>query len=1083
MKYYIFTIDGKELLEQYIYKKAVYSCNGSEIAIKLCGDLIKSTKLYNSNALFAQIKKHLISVEGDLQDSKELFTELLLYVDFSDAFPLKDKSDFFEILENGILFDCLRTDENGVAVNKRVRYVPFEKSQSQAKKCVISFVREDLFAPVRRRLNLDIDFEKDAVSKKLAYLSKLYAYRGLYLSESKEIFNSAWEEARSFFDENNVVVLKEIVIENHDEHNKVQVYTSEPTGETSENGEVMLKPEVSKEFVDITCFDGEGLISPRLAEKINEKIGGEKPSYSFQVRMPFFKGMLHTVDFHSFLKDAGVEGKAVVKDVFGRERDLFKANIIVTPSMFKLCSLSFHKLLGDTDPMKYYFEKVREYEHGFYLVKTENSFHNTGYTHLTTQFLSTLDLTAEDFDEIVREHIQRADAFKPENLDEPEKIREILGDSQTESWMKLLLADSRFIYDTHIRKLLANHRISKYNNIALGRFEVRGENRFLSGDLFYFLIRLIKEVIAYRKKCGEDITALSQKERELSLQRIKRRRVYMPGFNKANRVALLRSPHLSRNEDVGAYLASAGEYYQKYLSHLTGVVFVGDRSYIPQALGGADFDGDHVNVIYDKRIADACFRGGYAEGERKSKPFILINPLSAANGENCVTAYNYVSPLVIYNTFSSRIGEISNTALKLAAVEYDRNIESPFDCGSAFCTILTGNEIDAAKKGVRPYIDVVDLRANKNKEVIYITEEVTKYINIKGFLESRGGIIPDVKRNGEKIEITDKDFGNAVFEANRDKSIVTQLLYRWADAFIDFSYSEFKPLAEEKATVLNGIFNIDNKSQDIIGGTLWAYKKIRKNFIFNQKRRSYLTVTSDSNQAKIKVLMKGQYDDIYSADGCEKSYSEQCELLQKQIVDVVNDGYELSDLVNLKKVIFSESKEVFDAESFWPYSYKKATEQFDAIPLFKSLSELKFFGIVKNFNYEGYKIFNYILDNAIKSIELSRSALSDRYRREEDEAEQEAIKNPVDVTYMLELKEIADDCFKKRTPVTLLEKRMADKAKKELCKAMELKTEENYASEIIRSIYPVKAVLNETFWKVFSVNEVLRALGDDEYVK
>ena len=1083
MKYFIFTIDGKELLEQYSYKKAVYSCNGSEIAIKLCDDLIKSTQLYNSNALFSQIKKHLNSVEGDLQDSKELFTELLLYVDFFDAFPLKDKSDFFEILENGILFDCQSTDENGVITNKQVRYVPFEKSQSQAKKCVISFVREDFFAPVRRRLDLDIDFEKNAVSKKLAYLSKLYAYRGLYLSESKEIFNSAEEAARSFFDENNVIVLKEIVIENHDEHNKVQVYTSEPTGETSEKGEVILRPKVSKEFVDVTCFDGEGLISPGFAEMINKKIGGEKPSYSFQVRMPFFKGMLHTVDFHSFLKDAGIEGKAVVKDVFGRERDLFKANIIVTPSMLKLCSLSFQKLLGDTDPMKYYFEKVREYEHGFYLVKTENNFHNTGYTHLTTQFLSTLDLTVEDFDEIVREHIQRADAFKPENLNEPEKIREILGDSQLEGWMKLLLADSRFIYDTHIRKLLANHRISKYNNIALGRFEVKGENRFLSGDLFYFLIRLIKEVIAYKKICGEDITALAQKERELSLQRIKRRRVYMPGFNKANRVALLRSPHLSRNEDVGAYLASAGEHYQKYLSHLTGVVFVGDRSYIPQALGGADFDGDHVNVIYDKRIADACFRGGYVEGERKSKPFILINPLTAESNENLIVAYNYVSPIVIYNTFSSRIGEISNTAMKLAAVEYDRSIEYPFDCGSAFCTILTGNEIDAAKKGVRPYIDVVDLRTNKNKDVRYITEQVSKFIDIKGFLESRGGIIPNVKRNGEKIEIKDKDFGEAVFEANRDKSLVTQLLYRWADAFIDFSYSEFKPLAEEKATMLKGIFNTANKSPDIIEGTLSAYKKIRKDFVFNQRRRKYLTVSSDNNQAKIKVLMKGQYDDIYSAGGCEKSYSEQCELLQKQIVDVVNERYELSDLENLKKVIFSESKEVFDAESFWPYSYKKATETFDAIPLFKTLSELKFFAIVKNFNYEGYKILNYILDNAIKSIKLSEAAISEGYHRDEDEAEQEVVKNPADSTYVLELEKIADDCFKKRVPVTLLEKMLADKSKNELCKAMDLNVSENYASTIIRNIYPVKAVLNETFWKVFSVNEVLCALGGDEYVK
>lgn len=56
-----------------------------------------------------------------------------------------------------------------------------------------------------------------------------------------------------------------------------------------------------KEDIEITCFDGEGLISKEYARVVDEKLCGKKVHTSFQIRMPYVKGMLHEVDFKDFL--------------------------------------------------------------------------------------------------------------------------------------------------------------------------------------------------------------------------------------------------------------------------------------------------------------------------------------------------------------------------------------------------------------------------------------------------------------------------------------------------------------------------------------------------------------------------------------------------------------------------------------------------------------------------------------------------------------------------------------------------------------------------------------------------------------
>ena len=96
--------------------------------------------------------------------------------------------------------------------------------------------------------------------------------------------------------------------------------------------------------------------------------------------------------------------------------------------------------------------------------------------------------------------------------------------------------------------------------------------------------------------------------------------------------AFFRSPHLSRNEQVIMkrfemttedlyadwvnYNSFKGhiELYDKYFKKLTGIVMVPRGSSAPLCLGGADFDGDLVNVVANQDVVEAVASGAYEAG-------------------------------------------------------------------------------------------------------------------------------------------------------------------------------------------------------------------------------------------------------------------------------------------------------------------------------------------------------------------------------------------------------------------------------------------------------------------------------------
>ena len=867
------TLDGEALLTGIsLYKEQLI----------LDADLVSNISESSESALLYQIAQ-AVKEKKIQQPLRELF----FFVNFGELFRRKggkDEERFNSLLENGFTATWYGSEH-------AEHYVPFEKSQSQAKNCVISFIHKDLFEAVRRRLDLDICFgDMDMPgglyaeeARHLPSLSKLYAYRGLYLSEAIRLDGP---EIEALLNEDSIIVLHESSISFPDQRGKekqkqeilqarqMQVYSKKTNDAPAQDTQVDLDQmediigsadggDIEETDIKIdSLFDGAGMISPRGAWILNEAMGktnGEPMpeqinggilrdqglAVSFQFRMPFCKGMLHTVDFHRFfkeeiikkqLKESGYDGdleekskqlfaQLEVTDVFGKQRKLADAQIILNTSLFKLFKLLKKRSRGP-ELITHYFNKVKEYGHSIYIAKTDLQQRYTGYVNLTYQILSTLLLSTEAFDDLVRHHLERARKYDLNEI--------ILGgwkplseDEETESkdrLEKFLRANRLLALDNYVSDLIASSRRQKIDTISQGKVSVEGDMRFLCRDLMHWLCLIAAD-------CGFD-KKIAKKDS------ICRGEIYLPGVQKEKfslqvqkQCAVFRSPHLSPNENVLSVVAREDSLHRRYLGHLWRVAFLGAYSHMHSALGGADFDGDMVVVAFQPSVVEACERKCYREDGQKSLE--LINIPAIDRETSAQQAFNYIDTQTVNNTFSNNIGKISNATMKICAAESVLEamglaaVVEKLPYTSKYCTILNGVEIDAAKSGVRPdlkgvmgfvrnpenavkdgvFETISDLAVAKEiapeaaQKVKEAMDWVTGFLHIKEILEKES--LADIKvtlkeeKSGKQTyEVTKRTSATvkvATIDAGQDKPLVYRLLHHWAQARIEEAQLTAKP--------------------------------------------------------------------------------------------------------------------------------------------------------------------------------------------------------------------------------------------------------------------------------------------------
>ena len=362
------------------------------------------------------------------------------------------------------------------------RYVAFERSASMSRQSRLSFIRADLYEPMRQRIMLNIELDR-------CQLSKLYAYNGLMFSSGTRV-----DSIR--IDKNHRV----IVIDNPTKRvERAPVITLR---EDREPGTFYRADTL--EDLDITCFDGVGLISKEYAEVVDKACCGGHTHTSFQIRMPYIKGMLHQVDFKDFLKRSGTQS---IVDIWGKAHPVRSVDIILTRSQFKACGWLRENGMTWED----YWDAFREYNHALYITnlsKTEPE----KLVELNYQFLSTLSIQPEEFrpadlsegwkhspEDDPRQWLTKATEaayynFRANESYQQEYFRRGLSQpkgSRANIMARVLEKNPKFIRESIYAEQLDGQARKILRGYAVGRLLVPGDNRFLSGDLLELLRQLI----------------------------------------------------------------------------------------------------------------------------------------------------------------------------------------------------------------------------------------------------------------------------------------------------------------------------------------------------------------------------------------------------------------------------------------------------------------------------------------------------------------------------------------------------------------------------------------------------------------
>lgn len=742
MKYNLMTLNPKEMLNHY----DVIKTESGNYAISYCYDfsassfmdnlIISSIDSFDENALLYQLEK-VVRKPNDDTWGEDSLQHHILYIDFSEVFKnihfdVKEKQSFkreelsiksatvdtkLSFLfdpENGIHITFKSNDRNSFC---KKTFVPFDKSSSMARNCRITFIDKEIKEELDKRLKLDYDFSSINV-----ILSKYYAYRGLYLTSAHRVET----DDNLILNEETVIVINDDqnFVTTHD-NNKKQVNHKmfKEIGKIEEGGIFWKLGEKEESVVRINPFDGEGLISPEYAHLINKKLG--KYGYrnkragtgdftteasTYQIRMPFTKGVLHTVDFNGFIDEYVTQNKTVmIRDMFGIQRNIRKAEIILTESMFKCCKWikklwmnEHHDFSSKNDIMKDYFDKMSKYDHSLYVGNTDITLSDDCIIKMNYQFLNTLDMPAEDFEKLIIKHnLQARNVNELFLVDADDMSEDTVSEGNTASvWKRALSRNKALLNDPKIKGMINGTEETLMIDCAGGKIRVAGECRFLSCDLLALLLYIVKKLRIEK----------SLKQKSSEIQALYSDKFYMPDsritLSPDKYYGILRNPHLSRNEQVVLmpYIAKRGSVYDKYFSHLSGVIMLSRNSLVPNTLSGADFDGDLVKIVSEESIVSAIKRGAYSEAKEGNKvvrklPIIEIpntKEMAKPTKDKGTIPYN-----VIKNTFSNSIGQISNLAIQIGKKEYLEN-DPIFANKCAECTVVTGLEIDAAKTGVHP---------------------------------------------------------------------------------------------------------------------------------------------------------------------------------------------------------------------------------------------------------------------------------------------------------------------------------------------------------------------------------------------
>lgn len=359
------------------------------------------------------------------------------------------------------------------------KYTRLSCSASQARVNTVVFIKDELKQQMQDILNNGRKMDKPIAP------SKFNAYFGLYSSATKQVTYPRF-----------------CIIPDYCEMDRVKVDFVTTTDDFSDD--ILDERIIDVEF---NRFDGNGLISPQMAEQWSIDIGIYNPNAEneddkgyiacqFCIRQSFTKGMLCTFDFLKFCKEKNNENY-IIKDVYGHNVDLREIDVILTEGQVKMFDHFGYEKDGEWISSQEVFENNIKKNNLFWGVTRFTPEQDDRVLITNYQFLQTLKMTDEDIEELCQDTVNY---FKGVcSGDYNYALLFMLGDSMNERkmqnymkssdnyWLKSLICNPNLFNDKYTKQKIKDCIERRIEQACIGKILVEGNFQVLIPDSYAFM--------------------------------------------------------------------------------------------------------------------------------------------------------------------------------------------------------------------------------------------------------------------------------------------------------------------------------------------------------------------------------------------------------------------------------------------------------------------------------------------------------------------------------------------------------------------------------------------------------------------
>jgi len=446
--------------------------------------------------------------------------------------------------------------ENGLFINNK-RFVRLMCSAGQARRNSVLFIDSDYEKELKRILNNDRKDIEITPAKFNAYFA-LASSTALPVSEPYFCVIPDCEISRT---------------------EKVEWITEV-------DGEDDIIEEVEKE-IKFNLFDGQGIISPRMAKQWADDLGLDYIPSCFVIRSNFIKGMVVVIDFLKFSDEIG---KHIIKDIYGNNVNIRDMDVVLTASQFKLWEAF--------DSTQDYVQKSRKNNLGWGVTRCSPKEENS-HTFLNYQFIQALKLNKSQIASLCKGTVDYFENVYKNNFDytllyllgpmADRQYDERLIDKINDNVTKAIILNNKLIDDPYIQEHIHKTLDKKVKESYIGNLLVEGQYSFICIDPYAFLEYMF----------GLEVKGLLGRGEHYSRYWLDRN---------TYKIAGMRSPLTWRSE-IDILNLKENDEMRKWYKYLNCCCIFNVNGVDMALLGGADADGDMVCLTNQKEVIEGACGG------------------------------------------------------------------------------------------------------------------------------------------------------------------------------------------------------------------------------------------------------------------------------------------------------------------------------------------------------------------------------------------------------------------------------------------------------------------------------------------